>query len=191
MALAISQAAAQAVKDAAEGSHAQETCIAAALLAAACCAGTMTEKDIEEELRRAPISSGPPFPWEWASLSDGSVVSTDWGAARKPPPGQLSIHERRRRAIERYAVAHALTVDWQYGRKRWELRELQLRWAQEAACMAARTLGCEPPMLSGRELPWKPKESHQAVLTWNERNEAYERAELPTRPRMPHQAERR
>lgn len=174
----ISALVAQAIK---EGSTAAEICFEAAVLAGkaceAACDDDMLADLLEQQHSSLPHAPGPPFPWEWASLSDGSFVHTGWGAARGTPTG---CREVRTEALNSYARQIGGTIDWMYGRKLHILRELRWTWAEQAWRAAAKKLGySSTPRLrdprGGDLLP--PLRAHMVQLEWNEARGAFERGD--------------
>lgn len=178
----VSAAIAKAIRGRSDGDDAEAVCFEAAVLAGKALEEVTTDGMLdalldEQGVPALPCAPGPPFPWEWASLSDGSYTSTGWGgrgAARGTPSGPREI---RTAALKSYATRQKATIDWNFGRKLMILRELRWEWAAAAAEAAAKELGCKPPRLKcprgGDLLP--PLRQHLVQLVWNQDRGAFER----------------
>ena len=79
-----------------------------------------------------------------------------------------------------YAAQNKLTIDWQFGMKRWLLSRERLAWARQAAAAAAKKLGCQAPsmlvhgMKNKTRLP-KMESARGVRLEWCEEKQAFER----------------
>lgn len=175
----VSAAVAKAIRASNDGDDAEAICFQAAVLAGKALEEVTTDGMLDmlldEQHTSVPACGpGPPFPWEWASLSDGSYVSTGWGAARGTQSGPREI---RTAALKSYATRQKASIDWKFGRKLMILRELRWEWAGAAAEAAAKELGCKPPPLKsprgGDLLP--PLQPHLVPLVWNQERGVFER----------------
>lgn len=126
----------------------KQACLLAARVAAKECIALPCPADIQQivdkKLQRAPNWAGGPAPWEWAVLSDGTRVSTAWGAARTDPNSPFVL---KMRALEAYLRRTGLSIDRVAGRRCWLLRDVRLAVARDAAAAVAAELKCPAPAL--------------------------------------------
>ena len=138
----------------------EDACMRAAVLAGRACEACITEAMLTKVLEgwrgpppppglkstggMAPRAPGPPFPWEWASLSDGTYLRTTWSCRE---------YSTMRMALEEQASRNGLHIDWDFGHKLLAMRAFRSGWATTAAAVAAAKLRCTPPELYGGTRP--------------------------------------
>jgi len=95
----------------------------------------LSDADVEEAYTlkvggrgKAPRAAGPPFPWQWARLSDGTVAFTGW-SFRDEATG--------RENLEQHAKKEKVSIDWEYGMRQWKRRTVKQWRAAKAADLAA------------------------------------------------------
>lgn len=156
----------------------KQACLLAAKVAAKECVAIPCPVDVQQivdkKLQRAPNWAGGPAPWEWAILSDGTRVSTAWGAARTDPNSPFML---KMRALEAYLRRTGLSIERVAGRRCWLLRDVRLAVARDAAAAVAAELKCPAPELGcgerrsemDSELPEMPLElrrNSNGMIRW-------------------------